>query len=139
MQEYERIPDGEPDHFFAESTVEHITMAVVQKNADLPMLLEIALARGLKDCDDNMGRLIGLLGNLRNALPLWELNGWSITEQIEMATDQRLFVDDFGRPLKIGRNDSCPCGSGKNTRNAAEGERLSERQDYYAFCNDSGL
>lgn len=113
LQEYERIPDGEPDHFFAESTVEHITMAVVQKNADLPMLLEIALARGIKDCDDNMDRLVGLLGNLRNTLPLWELNGWSTTEQIEMATGQKVFVDDFGRPLKIGRNDPCPCGSGK--------------------------
>ena len=113
MQEYERIPDGEPDHFFAETTVEHIIMAVIQKNADLPMLLEIALARGLKDCDDTMDRLVGLLGNLRNTLPLWELNGWSATEQIEMVTGQKLFVDDFGRPLKIGRNDPCPCGSGK--------------------------
>lgn len=113
MQEYERIPDGEPDHFFAETTVEHMIMAVIQKNADLPMLLEIALARGLKDCDDTMDRLVGLLGNLRNTLPLWELNGWSATEQIEMVTGQKLFVDDFGRPLKIGRNDPCPCGSGK--------------------------
>lgn len=113
LQEYERIPDGEPDHFFAESTVEHITMAVVQKNADLPMLLEIALARGIKDCDDNMDRLVGLLGNLRNTLPLWELNSWSAAEQIAMATGQRLFVDDSGRPLKIGHNDPCPCGSGK--------------------------
>lgn len=113
MQEYERIPDGEPDHLFAESTVEHITMAVVQKNADLPMLLEIALARGIKDCDDNMDRLVGLLGNLRNTLPLWELNSWSAAEQIAMATGQRLFVDDSGRPLKIGHNDPCPCGSGK--------------------------
>ena len=112
MQEYERIPDGEPDHFFAETTVEHMIMAVIQKNADLPMLLEIALARGLKDCDDTMDRLVGLLGNLRNTLPLWELNGWSATEQIEMVTGQKLFVDDFGRPLKIGRNDPCPCGSG---------------------------
>lgn len=34
-------------------------------------------------------------------------------EQIEMATGQKLFVDDFGRPLKIGRNDPYPCGSGK--------------------------
>lgn len=113
LQEYERIPDGEPDHFFAESTVEHITMAVVQKNADLPMLLEIALARGIKDCDDNMDRLVGLLGNLRNTLPLWELNSWSAAEQIAMATGQRLFVDDSSRPLKIGHNDPCPCGSGK--------------------------
>lgn len=117
MQEYERIPDGEPDHFFAETTVEHMIMAVIQKNADLPMLLEIALARGLKDCDDTMDRLVGLLGNLRNTLPLWELNGWSATEQIEMVTGQKLFVDDFGRPLKIGRNDPCPCGSGKKYKN----------------------
>lgn len=85
MQEYERIPDGEPGHFFAETTVAQMIMAVVQKNANLPMLLEIALARGLKDCDDNTDRLVGLLGNLRNTLPLWELNGWSATEQIEMA------------------------------------------------------
>lgn len=77
LQKYERIPNGEPDHFFAETTAKQMTMAVVQKNVDLPMLLEIALALGLKDCDDNMDRLVGLLGNLRNTLPLWELNGWS--------------------------------------------------------------
>lgn len=34
-------------------------------------------------------------------------------KQIEMATSQKLFVDDFGRPLKIGRNDPRPCGSDK--------------------------
>lgn len=34
-------------------------------------------------------------------------------EQIEMATGRKLFVDDFGRALKIGRNDPCPCGGGK--------------------------
>lgn len=34
-------------------------------------------------------------------------------EQIEMTAGQKLFVDDFGRPLKIGHNDPCPCGSGK--------------------------
>lgn len=116
LQKYERIPNGEPDHFFAETTAKQMTMAVVQKNVDLPMLLEIALALGLKDCDDNMDRLVGLLGNLRNTLPLWELNGWSATEQIEMATGQKLFVDDFGRPLKIGRNDPCPRGSGKKRK-----------------------
>lgn len=34
-------------------------------------------------------------------------------EQIEMATGRKLFVDDFGRALKIGRNDPRPCGSDK--------------------------
>lgn len=34
-------------------------------------------------------------------------------EQIEMTAGQKLFVDDFGRPLKIGRNDPRLCGSGK--------------------------
>ena len=35
------------------------------------------------------------------------------SDQIEMIISQRLLIDDFGRPLKIGRNDPCPCGSGK--------------------------
>ena len=32
------------------------------------------------------------------------------SDQIEMIISQRLLIDDFGRPLKIGRNDPCPCG-----------------------------
>lgn len=61
------------------------------------------------------------------------------SDQIEMIISQRLLIDDFGRPLKIGRNDPYPAEAARNTRSAAEGERLSERQDYYAFCNDSWL
>lgn len=109
----ERIPDGEPDYFFAEATVEQMIMAVLHRNAEIDQLVGIALARGLEGCDDNSRRLVGLLGNLRNTMPLWELNGWSAMEELEMATGRKIFVDDYGLPLKVGRNDPCPCGSGK--------------------------
>lgn len=44
-------------------------------------------------------------------------------EQIEMATGRKLFVDDFGRALKIGCNDPRPCGSDKKFKKCCEGKR----------------
>lgn len=109
----ERIPDGQPDYFFADATVEDVILAIVLRNAGAMELLEIACDRGLEGCDEDPQRLLGLLSNLRNALPHWELNGWSPNEAFEADTGRKMFMDDRGLPRKIGRNDPCPCGSGK--------------------------
>lgn len=42
------------------------------------------------------------------------------SDQIEMIISQRLLIDDSGRPLKIGHNDPCPCGSGKRHKKCCE-------------------
>lgn len=109
----ERVPDGAADCFFAEKVVEELLTATVHLNADVPTLLDIACEMGLEGCDDSPARLMGLVSNLRNTLPLWELNGWSAAEHYELLTGKKLFLGPNGLPLKVGRNDPCPCGSGK--------------------------
>lgn len=109
----ERIPDGEHDAFFADNVLEEMILSVVEGNVDVIEMLRIAEEFGLAGCDTDPQRLLGRLTILRNSLPLWELNGWSAIEEMEIATGKKMFFDDRGMPLKVGRNDPCPCGSGK--------------------------
>ena len=109
----ERIPDGQNDAFFADKVVEEEIFAVVENNVDVVEMLAIAEEFGLMGCDTDPQRLLGRLTILRNSLPLWELNGWSAIESMELQTGKKMFFDDRGVPLKVGRNDPCPSGSGK--------------------------
>ncbi len=86
---------------------------MVEGNVDVIEMLRIAEEFGLAGCDTDPQRLLGRLTILRNSLPLWELNGWSAIEEMEITTGKKMFFDDRGMPLKVGRNDPCPCGSGK--------------------------
>ena len=109
----ERIPDGADDLGFASRVAEQMVLGVVQSNADVGLLLEYAYSEGLEGCDDDMSYLVGLLSKLVNSLPNWMLNGWSPLGYHELATGRKLFLNDKGKPAKVGRNDPCPCGSGK--------------------------
>ncbi len=109
----ERVPDGQNDAFFADNVLEELILAVVENNVDVAEMLAIAEEFGLMGCDTEPERLLGRLAVLRNSLPLWELNGWSAIESMELQTGKKMFFDDRGVPLKVGRNDPCPCGSGK--------------------------
>lgn len=46
-------------------------------------------------------------------MPTWLLNGWSQVELEEEKTGKKSFYDDEGLKVSVGRNDPCPCGSGK--------------------------
>ena len=109
----ERVPDGQNDAFFADNVLEELILAVVENNVDVAEMLAIAEEFGLMGCDTDPERLLGRLAVLRNSLPLWELNGWSAIESMELQTGKKMFFDDRGVPLKVGRNDPCPCGSSK--------------------------
>ncbi|MCI8366847.1 MAG: hypothetical protein HFJ66_04520 [Eggerthellaceae bacterium] len=109
----ERIPDNQEDLFFANSVLDEMIFSVVEGNADTIDLMALAEELGLAGCDTDAQRLMGRLTVLRGSLPLWELNGWSFIESMEMQTGRKMFFDDRGVPLKVGRNDPCPCGSGK--------------------------
>ena len=109
----ERIPDDQEDLFFANSVLDEMIFSVVEGNADTIDLMALAEELGLAGWDTDAQRLMGRLTVLRGSLPLWELNGWSFIESMEMQTGRKMFFDDRGVPLKVGRNDPCPCGSGK--------------------------
>jgi hypothetical protein len=56
--------------------------------------------------------LYGLIGRYNNTLPKWVLKGHT---EDELANMPRQSVVRVGK--KIGRNDPCPCGSGKKYKN----------------------
>lgn len=74
--------------------------------------------------------VVGLYSNYQNSLPRWDLKGHSPKEAFEMGIrlpekkkdDFGTFISSNGSPFvnaspKIGRNDPCPCGSGKKYKN----------------------
>ena len=58
-------------------------------------------------------RLPKLITNVYNSLPSWENNGWSPQELLERMAGKKVFYNERGDVMKVGRNDPCPCGSGK--------------------------
>lgn len=62
--------------------------------------------------DDHQG-VVGRLTALANALPCWANNGWSPMALHERAVGHRVFLNPDSTVMRVGRNDPCPCGSGK--------------------------
>ena len=61
----------------------------------------------------HLRKLIDLLMNMSNAMPNWMNNGWAPNELHEAYTGKKVFYNEDGSVMKVGRNDPCPCGSGK--------------------------
>ncbi|MBO7673383.1 MAG: SEC-C domain-containing protein [Atopobiaceae bacterium] len=63
--------------------------------------------------------LLTLWQNMCNGLPIWPNNGWAPNEIRNHVQDgqktsgRRVFYNPDGSVMKVGRNDPCPCGSGK--------------------------
>lgn len=65
-------------------------------------------------CDmDQIEDLLALVMRFANDVPCWQNNGYSPNQLLEVETGRRMFYNEDGRPAKVGRNDPCPCGSGK--------------------------
>ena len=72
--------------------------------------------------------VVSLYSNYQNSLPRWDLKGHSPKEAYEMGINPQekkengTFISSNDSPIvnaspKIGRNDPCPCGSGKKYKN----------------------
>ena len=106
------VPDGEVDQTYAELTIEDLLDA--QLGGDRPNdVLDAARDLGLFETTDDLEGLTGRLMAFSNALPSWWNNGWSPAELHDKMTGRRTFYNPDGTPMKVGRNDPCPCGSGK--------------------------
>ena len=109
------VPDVRDDYYFAEKVFEDLEEEF-QWGA-----LQGAVERYFAILEDNdfipkesqMQEVLNLLMACANGLPVWPNNGWAPNELLERETGRRLFLDEKGMPRKIGRNDPCPCGSGK--------------------------
>ncbi len=61
--------------------------------------------------EKQISEVMQLIVELANNTRIWENNGHTPTEIFELMEKPNL------RPLPVGRNDSCPCGSGKKYKN----------------------
>lgn len=112
----EHVPDDDDDYAYADRTMEDILELFYTgaRVSELPGDLE---DMGLMDATDDPKSLVQLATNLYNALPAWQLCGWSEQELHERETGQKTFYNPDGTVRKVGRNEPCPCGSGKKYKN----------------------
>jgi len=74
---------------------------------------EMLVEAGLDKSVANSPALRTVLAAMNDELPQWENNGWSNRELRELQSGKKAFYNEDGTEQKIGRNDPCPCGSGK--------------------------
>ena len=106
------VPDGEDDYFFADDCVDEL----IDVHADSVRptdLIDAASDMDLFTLSEDPEGLISRLMAFDNAMPRWENNGWSADALHSKITGKRIFRNPDGTEMKVGRNDPCPCGSGK--------------------------
>lgn len=109
----EHVPDGQNDLYFADRVLEEIEI-MVQYECMGDDYLDFLEGQGLAfGSTSKMNQLLTLLSNAANDMPHWATNGWSPTELLEQATGHKVFRNPDGSIRKVGRNEPCPCGSGK--------------------------
>lgn len=111
----ERIPDGQNDLTFADDAVYEMVLGVIESGS-MQALSAYASSLGLDGCSSNPEQLNKLLANMFNSMPSWDNNGWSPQELYEQLTGRKLFYNKDGSVVRVGADDSCPCGSGKKYR-----------------------
>ena len=95
-----------------------------QESPDALMTFVTAIADGKLDSIDQVQKLVQTFTAFSNAIPRWELKGYSSNEVFEKYEKPKLkplpsqpFNPMNFAPKNIGRNDPCPCGSGKKYKN----------------------
>ncbi len=110
------VPDDADDYFFADKVIEdlidYMQSGFVSADA-IRDYLEILEDNGYAPDEAHLRKLIDMLMNMSNAMPTWTNNGWAPNELHEAHTGKKTFYNEDGSVMKIGRNDPCPCGSGK--------------------------
>ena len=112
----EHIPDGADDYFYAEKVLEDVLEEQrwgTVGTSSVERYFDILDQNGLVVDESKMQKLLTLWQNLCNGLPCWPNNGWSPNELQNRLSRRRLFYNPDGSLMRIGRNDPCPCGSGK--------------------------
>lgn len=106
------VPDDEDDYLYADYVIEQLLD--VQMGSSRPTeIVEVASDLGVFETTEDVEGALGRTMAMANALPDWWNNGWSPDALHEKATGRKVFRNPDGTPMKIGRNDPCPCGSGR--------------------------
>ena len=106
------VPEGENDYLFADDVIDQLIEAHDLSDDPQAMIREAAELDLLTLSDDHQA-ILGRLMALANALPCWGNNGWSPMAVYEREVGSRVFYNPDGTEMRVGRNDPCPCGSGK--------------------------
>jgi len=110
------VPDTEDDYFFADAVIEdlidYMTFGMVGTQA-FQAYWEILQDHGFMPDEAHFHKVLDLLMNMANSMPTWMNNGWAPNELHEAFTGKKTFYNEDGSVKKVGRNDPCPCGSGK--------------------------
>ena len=106
------VPDDEDDFLYADYVIEQL-LDVQMGSARPTEIIEVASELGVFETTDDAEGVLGRIMAMVNALPDWWNNGWPPDAIQERATGRKVFRNPDGTPTKVGRNDPCPCGSGK--------------------------
>ena len=117
----EHVPDGADDYAFADGVMEElITEQMFGIGEDsVDFFFQMLDAFGFIPEECQLQTLLTLWQNMCNGLPIWPNNGWAPNEIRNHVQDgqktsgRRVFYNPDGSVMKVGRNDPCPCGSGK--------------------------
>ena len=113
------MPDGQDDYFFADKVIDELIdyFAVGMHGTEcFNVFLEILEDNGYVPDKAHLTHLMQLATNMINSMPTHANNGWSPHElrgRTAASTGRRVFYNDDGTVKRVGRNDPCPCGSGK--------------------------
>ena len=112
---YERVPDGEEDRSYVEDAVDAVVEMLVQSPAMPDKVLGAIMDDEIVSLGsfEEMQEFVECFMNVNGALPCWFNYGTAPIDLFDEALGKKTFFDEHGRPIKIGRNDPCPCGSGK--------------------------
>lgn len=117
----EHVPDDADDFFFAERVMKDLLyeqmFGIIKHSVDY--FFKALEDHGFVPDECQVQTLLNLWQNMCNGLPIWPNNGWSPNEVMEhmqggrRGTGRPVFYNPDGSIMKVGRNDPCPCGSGK--------------------------
>lgn len=113
------VPDGQDDYFFADKVIDELIdyFAVGMHGTEcFNVFLEILEDNGYVPDKAHLTHLMELATNMINSMPTQANNGWSpheLMSRTAASTGRRVFYNDDGTVKRVGRNDPCPCGSGK--------------------------
>jgi hypothetical protein len=115
-------------HRESASSIFYLLVLLVKNEASTAEILEFVFGEIPSDSIKNINRIAGLIMDFQNSLPKWSLKGHSPANLFEAERKHLSPLPkepfDFGSVNrssdssaesgpKVGRNDPCPCGSGK--------------------------
>ena len=111
----EHVPDERSDYYFADKVLEELIDEAKWgiDNESVETLFGILEDNDFIPEQHQVQPLLTMWMNIGNSLPIWPNNGWAPNDLLARDLGRPVFFNEDGSVKKVGRNDPCPCGSGK--------------------------